>query len=76
VVALAGGTAAAGDERPPALRVVTFNLLHGGPASGWRGDGEHLEERLAMVTRELQELAPRSRAVAATSPRGWRRRWA
>ena len=58
MVALAGGTAAAGDERPPALRVVTFNLLHGGPASGWRGDGEHLEERLAMVTRELQELAP------------------
>src|SRR5207245_1341719 len=25
---------------------------------GWRGDGEHLEERLAMVTRELGALAP------------------
>ena len=58
VVALAGGAAAAGEERPPTLRAVTFNLLHGGPASGWRGDGAHLEERLSMVTRELQALAP------------------
>ena len=50
--------AAAGAESAPALRVVTFNLLHGGPSSGWRGDGEHLEERLALVTRELGALAP------------------
>lgn len=50
--------AAAGEESQAALRVVTFNLLHGGPSSGWRGTGEHLEERLAMVTRELQALAP------------------
>ena len=49
---------AAGEESSAVLRVVTFNLLHGGPASGWRGTGEHLEERLAMVTRELQALAP------------------
>jgi len=48
----------AGDEPAAGLRVVTFNLLHGGPASGWRGDGEHLEERLALVTRELQALRP------------------
>jgi endonuclease/exonuclease/phosphatase family metal-dependent hydrolase len=57
LAALPGG-AAAGEATLPALRVVTFNLLHGGPSSGWRGDGEHLEERLAMVTRELEALAP------------------
>jgi endonuclease/exonuclease/phosphatase family metal-dependent hydrolase len=49
---------AAGDASAAELRVVTFNLLHGGPASGWRGDGEQLEERLTLVTRELQALAP------------------
>jgi len=57
LTALPGG-AAAGEESASTLRVVTFNLLHGGPSSGWRGDGEHLEERLAMVTRELGVLAP------------------
>ena len=49
---------AAEAESAGGLRVVTFNLLHGGPASGWRGDGEHLEERLALVTRGLQALGP------------------
>ena len=49
------GGAGAGET---SLRVVTFNLLHGGPASGWRGDGEHLEDRLGLVTRELGALAP------------------
>ena len=57
LVALPGG-ASAGESRHSALRVVTFNLLHGGPSSGWRGDGVHLEERLGLVTRELQVLAP------------------
>ena len=57
LLALPGG-AAAGEGSIAPLRVVTFSLLHGGPASGWRGDGEHLEERLAMVTRELRSLAP------------------
>jgi len=58
LLAVLPGGGAAGEDSLPALRVVTFNLLHGGPSSGWRGDGEHLEERLAMVTRELQALAP------------------
>src|SRR5262245_37988692 len=56
VVALPGDGAA--EESSALLRVVTFNLLHGGPSSGWRGTGAHLEERLAMVTRELQALDP------------------
>ena len=45
-------------EVPDALRVVTFNLLHGGPASGLTGDETHLDERLRLVTRELREVAP------------------
>ncbi|HEV8583784.1 MAG TPA: endonuclease/exonuclease/phosphatase family protein [Methylomirabilota bacterium] len=57
LAALAGGRVAAA-EPASTLRVVTFNLLHGGPASGWRGDGEHLEERLALVTREFAALEP------------------
>lgn len=38
--------------------MVTFNLFHGGASSGLVGDGEALEERLALVTRELRALAP------------------
>jgi endonuclease/exonuclease/phosphatase family metal-dependent hydrolase len=52
------GAAGPGAAETAPLRVVTFNLLHGGPSSGWRGDGERLEERLAIVTRELRALAP------------------
>jgi endonuclease/exonuclease/phosphatase family metal-dependent hydrolase len=58
LLAVLPGGAPAGEARGLALRVVSFNLLHGGASSGWRGDGEHLEERLALVTRELQALAP------------------
>jgi endonuclease/exonuclease/phosphatase family metal-dependent hydrolase len=49
---------AAPAERPRPLRVVTFNLLHGGPASGLTGDAEALETRLALVIEELRRLAP------------------
>ena len=56
MVVFPGG--AAGEESAAPLRVVTFNLLHGGPSSGWRGTGVHLEERLALVTGELRALAP------------------
>ncbi len=45
-------------DAPRPLRVVTFNMFHGGPSSGLIGDGEALEERLAMVTAELRALAP------------------
>jgi endonuclease/exonuclease/phosphatase family metal-dependent hydrolase len=38
------------------LRIVTINLLHGGMTSELAGDGERLEERLAIVTRELRAL--------------------
>jgi endonuclease/exonuclease/phosphatase family metal-dependent hydrolase len=40
------------------LRVVTFNLLHGGPWSEWTGDDQGLERRLEMVASELAALDP------------------
>jgi endonuclease/exonuclease/phosphatase family metal-dependent hydrolase len=44
------------DERP--LRLVTFNLLHGGPWSSFTGDDQELESRLAMTIEELRALQP------------------
>jgi endonuclease/exonuclease/phosphatase family metal-dependent hydrolase len=43
---------------PDVLRVVTFNLLHGGPSSGLWGDDRHLDARLALVVRELRAIKP------------------
>ena len=43
-------------DRP--LRLVTFNLLHGGPWSSITGEDNHLERRLGMVLEELRALDP------------------
>jgi len=40
------------------IRVLTFNLLHGGPVAAVTGDGERLEDRLAIVVAELRRLQP------------------
>jgi endonuclease/exonuclease/phosphatase family metal-dependent hydrolase len=40
----------------PALRVVTFNMLHGGLDSGLRGHGQHLDLRLELAATELGAL--------------------
>jgi endonuclease/exonuclease/phosphatase family metal-dependent hydrolase len=45
---------AAADARP--LRVVSFNLYHGGVGSVRWGDGDLLEQRLAMVIEQLRQL--------------------
>lgn len=55
------------DPPPRPLRVVTLNLLHAGPWSGWRGDTTALETRLRMVTEELRGLAPDVIAVQEAS---------
>jgi endonuclease/exonuclease/phosphatase family metal-dependent hydrolase len=55
-LALIAGPAAG--AAPAGLRVVTFNLLHGGPSSGLSGDDHHLDDRLAMVARELRAVDP------------------
>lgn len=43
-------------EQPAQLRVLTYNLLHDGPWSGFFENGTHLEERLDMTIQELQRL--------------------
>jgi len=40
------------------VRVVTFNLLHGGPWSGLIGSGADLDERLELVVEQLAALRP------------------
>jgi len=58
LIGLAVVAGPAAGAAPAGLRVVTFNLLHGGPASGLSGDDQHLDQRLLLVARELRELAP------------------
>jgi len=41
-------------DRP--LRFVTYNLFHGGPASGLLGDAHDLDRRLDIVVEELRNL--------------------
>jgi len=45
-------------EAPVVIRVVSFNVLHGGPWSGFTGDGQRLERRLELVAEGLAELRP------------------
>ncbi len=52
----AGPTPVSAEDRP--LRLVTFNLLHGGPWSDFTGDDLHLERRLAMIIEDLAALDP------------------
>lgn len=56
VLMVAVPAATRADER--ALRLVTFNLLHGGPWSSFTGDDQDLESRLAMTIAELRALQP------------------
>jgi endonuclease/exonuclease/phosphatase family metal-dependent hydrolase len=46
--------AVSAEDRP--LRLVTFNLLHGGPWSRFTGEDAHLERRLAMIVDDLRAL--------------------
>ena len=56
VVIAAGPAAVRAEDRP--LRLVTFNLLHGGPWSSLTGGDLHLERRLAMIVEDLRALDP------------------
>ncbi len=51
---------------------MSFNLYHGGPASGWTGDGARLERRLDMVARALRALDPDVVALQESSWGWWR----
>ena len=50
--------ATAAQNQPFRLRVLTYNLLHDGPSSGFFENGTHLEERLDMTIQELRRLQP------------------
>jgi endonuclease/exonuclease/phosphatase family metal-dependent hydrolase len=50
--------AQAKNEGAAPIRVVTFNLLHGGPWSGLIGSGADLDTRLAIVIEQLAALRP------------------
>ena len=50
--------ATAAQNQPPQLRILTYNLLHDGPWSGFFENGTHLEERLDMTIQELRRLQP------------------
>jgi len=45
-------------NKPAELRVLTYNLLHDGPWSGFFENGTHLKERLDMTIQELRRLQP------------------
>jgi endonuclease/exonuclease/phosphatase family metal-dependent hydrolase len=46
------------NENRATIRVVTLNLLHGGPWSGLVGTGADVEARLALVIEQLVALRP------------------
>ena len=62
--------ATAADDRP--LRVVTFNLLHGGPWSGLTGDDDDLERRLGLIVAQLRALEPDVVALQESPVSRWR----
>jgi endonuclease/exonuclease/phosphatase family metal-dependent hydrolase len=70
LVSVVAPSATNGEERP--LRLVTFNLLHGGPWSGVTGDDQHLEARLAMMIEELALLRPDVVALQESPVTRWR----
>jgi endonuclease/exonuclease/phosphatase family metal-dependent hydrolase len=57
LLAMLGSPVFAADA-PVVLRVVSFNVLHGGPWSGFTGDGQRLERRLDLIAAGLAELRP------------------
>ena len=52
------GSPAVAAEPPDVITVVSFNVLHGGPWSGFAGDGHRLERRLDIVAGELALRRP------------------
>lgn len=57
-------------DRP--LRLLTFNLLHGGPAAGLSGNDQDLDERLAIAIAELRRLDADVIALQEAAITRWR----
>jgi endonuclease/exonuclease/phosphatase family metal-dependent hydrolase len=62
----------AGQSQAETLRVVTFNLLHGGPWSGLVGNGADLNERFEIAVAQLAALRPDVVALQEASVGGGR----
>jgi endonuclease/exonuclease/phosphatase family metal-dependent hydrolase len=62
----------AGQSQAETLRVVTFNLLHGGPWSGVIGNGADLNERFEIAVAQLAALRPDVVALQEASVGGGR----
>jgi endonuclease/exonuclease/phosphatase family metal-dependent hydrolase len=58
LVVIAAGPAAPAEAEERPLRLVTFNVLHGGPWSSFTGDDLQLESRLALIIEGLRALDP------------------
>jgi endonuclease/exonuclease/phosphatase family metal-dependent hydrolase len=71
LVTLLAAPASAQESPPPAVRVVTLNVLHGGALSGWSGNDQHLDARLDLVSEALLSLRP---DVIALQEASWSRR--
>jgi endonuclease/exonuclease/phosphatase family metal-dependent hydrolase len=67
---VAAPAATAAEDRP--LRVVTFNVLHGGPWSGLTGRDDHLETRLGLIVAQLRALDPDVVALQESPVSRWR----
>lgn len=50
--------AAASQSQRAQLRILTYNLPHDGPRSGFFENGTNLKQRLDMTVQELQRLQP------------------
>lgn len=73
IIAVSGPSLShAADTAPRTLRMVTFNVFHGGPASGLWGDDYRLDRRLALAVAELRTLSPDIVALQEASA-GWGR---
>lgn len=57
LAAMVPAPANAADERA-VLTVLSHNVLHGGPWSGFAGDGQRLEHRMALIADALASLRP------------------
>jgi endonuclease/exonuclease/phosphatase family metal-dependent hydrolase len=62
-----GPASANSDDGVQPLRVVTYNLLHDGPGSGFFKGSTSLEDRLELAIRELKILDPDVLAVQEAS---------
>jgi endonuclease/exonuclease/phosphatase family metal-dependent hydrolase len=64
------GDAAPAPDRP--LRLLTFNLLHGGPVAGLSGNDQDLEARLSIAIAELRALDADVIALQEAAITRWR----